>query len=77
LIFTSDEFSGQQVRACRRGHIPLSQNIDWNTNVKDGRFKSINELKNILDISPDKETVTYCQGGYRAANTFVILRTWV
>lgn len=73
-VRTSDEFSGQQVRACRRGHIPLSRNIDWNTNVKDGRFKSLNELKKIYtEISPDKETVTYCQGGYRAANTFVIL----
>jgi thiosulfate/3-mercaptopyruvate sulfurtransferase len=52
----------------------LSRNIDWNTNVKDGRFKSLNELKKIYtEISPDKETVTYCQGGYRAANTFVIL----
>jgi len=26
-------------------------------------------------VSPDKNVVTYCQGGYRAAHTYLALRT--
>lgn len=72
---TSKEFSGEHVRACRRGHIPYSTNIDWVINLKNGRFKSVRELEKIYrNFSKQTEIFTYCQGGYRAANSFVILR---
>jgi thiosulfate/3-mercaptopyruvate sulfurtransferase len=25
-------------------------------------------------VTPDKEVITYCQGGYRAAHTYLVLR---
>jgi thiosulfate/3-mercaptopyruvate sulfurtransferase len=72
---TSKEFSGEHVRACRGGHIPFSTNIDWITNVKNGSFRTISELKKIYgNFSRENDIITYCHGGYRAANTFVILR---
>ena len=42
-----------------------------------GKFKSNTELKNMYDkvgITPDKEVISYCQGGYRAAHSYVALR---
>lgn len=72
---TCKEFSGQHVRACRGGHIPLSTNIEWSTSLKNGSFRSELELKKLYrNFSKKKEIITYCQGGYRAANSFVILR---
>lgn len=72
---TAEEFSGEHVRACRGGHVPLSTNIDWSTNLKNGSFRSELELKKMYrNFSKKKEIFTYCQGGYRAANSFVILR---
>jgi len=69
------EFDGTVVRAARSGHIPKSVNIDWNLNVNDdGTFKSDEELSKLYQIPKDSEIVTYCQGAYRAANTFLALK---
>ena len=70
------EFDGSVVRAAQVGHIPNSQNIDWNQNItSDGTFKDDKELSLIYDAVPkDHEIVTYCQGAYRAANSFLVLK---
>ena len=69
------EFDGSIVRAAQMGHIPNSQNIDWNQNItSDGNFKDDEELSLIYDIPKDQEIVTYCQGAYRAANSFLVLK---
>lgn len=69
------EFDGKIIRAARTGHIPNSVNIDWNQNLKeDGTFKDDEDLKKIYDFPKDSEIVTYCQGAYRAANSFLILK---
>jgi len=69
------EFDGKLVRAARGGHIPTSTNIDWTENVtKDGTFKNNDELSKLYQIPKDAEVVTYCQGAYRAANTFLALK---
>ena len=74
-VRTSEEFSGKVIRAARGGHIPSSDNIDWIQNLDhDGKFKPDNELKNLYKFDKDKEIVTYCQGAYRAANTFIALK---
>lgn len=72
---TKEEYAGTIIRAANSGHIPNAVNIDWNQNITvDGDFKSDSELSNLYKISKDAEIVTYCQGAYRAANTFLALK---
>jgi thiosulfate/3-mercaptopyruvate sulfurtransferase len=70
------EYQGYEKRAASAGHIPSAINVDWTKNInEDGTFKDEEDLKKLYSHIPkDKEVVTYCQGGYRAANTFVVLR---
>jgi thiosulfate/3-mercaptopyruvate sulfurtransferase len=69
------EFDGSIIRAAQAGHIPNATNIDWNLNLnEDGTFKNDKELSKLYDIPKNSEIVTYCQGAYRAANTFLVLK---
>jgi thiosulfate/3-mercaptopyruvate sulfurtransferase len=70
-----EEFNGSDVRASRRGHIPSAINIDWEYNIENDRFKSKEKLSKIYSKIPkNSQVITYCQGGYRAANAFVALK---
>jgi len=70
---STGEYDGTIVRAAQTGHIPNAINIDWNQNLReDGTFKSDDELSKMYDIPKDSEIVTYCQGAYRAANSFLV-----
>jgi thiosulfate/3-mercaptopyruvate sulfurtransferase len=72
---STGEYDGSIIRAAQSGHIPNSINIDWNQNLReDGTFKNNDELSKIYDYSKDSEIITYCQGAYRAANTFLVLK---
>ncbi len=74
-VRSKEEFDGTLVRAARSGHIPTSTNIDWNENIsKDGTMKKNADLSEIYQLPRDAEIVTYCQGAYRAANTYVALK---
>ncbi|MGH7873634.1 MAG: sulfurtransferase [Candidatus Binatia bacterium] len=72
------EYFATQVRAARGGSVPGAVHIEWTDNIAaDGTFKSNAELKEMYDragITPDKEVISYCQGGYRAAHSYVALR---
>jgi len=72
------EYDGTDVRAKRGGHIPGAVNIEWRRNLNpDGTFKSASELSKMYDqlgVTKDKEVITYCQTGHRAANTYFTLR---
>ena len=69
------EYDGSVIRAAQSGHIPNSINIDWNQNLsEDGTFKNDEELSKMYDYPKDSEIITYCQGAYRAANTFLVLK---
>ncbi|HXG52610.1 MAG TPA: sulfurtransferase [candidate division Zixibacteria bacterium] len=72
------EYLGTHVRAARGGAIPGAVHIEWTENIApDGRFKSNDELKAMYEragITPEKEVISYCQGGYRAAHSYVALR---
>jgi thiosulfate/3-mercaptopyruvate sulfurtransferase len=74
---SEQEFKGGVVRALKRGHIPGAINIDWTLNINrenNGKFKSLSELaERYRNVSKSDEVITYCQGGYRAANTFIVL----
>jgi thiosulfate/3-mercaptopyruvate sulfurtransferase len=69
------EYDGSEVRAARRGHIPSAKNIDWTRNVQNSIFKSKEKLSKIYSKIPkDAQVITYCQGGYRAANAFLVFK---
>jgi thiosulfate/3-mercaptopyruvate sulfurtransferase len=72
------EYRGTHIRAARGGAIPGAIHIEWTDNLDpSGKFKSNAELNAMYDkagISPDKEVLSYCQGGYRAAHSYVALR---
>lgn len=69
------EYNGSVIRAAQGGHVPNSINIDWNKNInEDGTFKCNDELSALYDFDKNSEIITYCQGAYRAANTFLVLK---
>ncbi len=69
------EFDGSIIRAAQAGHVPNAINIDWKFNLnEDGTFKNDQELTKLYDMPKNSEIVTYCQGAYRAANTFLVLK---
>jgi thiosulfate/3-mercaptopyruvate sulfurtransferase len=72
------EYYAEEVRAKRGGAIPGAVHLEWTNNLTpDGTYKSAKDLKAMyeaLGITPDREVVTYCQGGYRAAHTYLALR---
>jgi thiosulfate/3-mercaptopyruvate sulfurtransferase len=72
------EYLGTHVRAARGGAVPGAIHIEWTENLDaSGKFKSNTELKSMYDkagITRDKEVISYCQGGYRAAHSYVALR---
>ena len=72
---TKEEFAGKHVHAARAGHIPSAINVDWEKNIEQGSFKTRAELSKLYSRIPkDSKIVTYCQGGYRAAHTFLALK---
>jgi thiosulfate/3-mercaptopyruvate sulfurtransferase len=72
------EYYGEAVRAKRGGAVPGAVHLEWKQNLdKDGRYKPVAELRAMYEqagVTPDREVVTYCQGGYRAAHTYVALK---
>ena len=72
------EYYGEAVRAKRGGAIPGAVNVEWKQNLApDGHFKPVEELRSMYaaaGVTPDREVVTYCQGGYRAAHAYLALR---
>ena len=75
---TDGEYCGTTVRAKRGGAVPGAIHIDWTRNLgPDGAFKPAEELRAMYEsagVTPDREVLTYCQGGYRAANAYLALR---
>jgi thiosulfate/3-mercaptopyruvate sulfurtransferase len=75
---SDEEYTGAVARAKRGGAIPGAVHIEWTRNLaSDGTFKSAGELTNMYQdagVTPDREVLTYCQGGYRAAHSYLALR---
>ena len=72
------EYYGTTVRAKRGGAVPGAVHIEWTRNLgADGAFKPAAELRQMYEragVTPDKEVISYCQGGYRAAHSYLALR---
>ena len=64
----------------RSGTIPGSINVEWTQHLDPatGKLKSHDDLQALYadaGISSKQPAVTYCAGGFRAAHTYVILRS--
>ncbi len=75
-----DEFNGIKKFAERGGHIPGAINFNW-TNTMDQqhnlRLKPDDELRDLLanlGVTPEKETITYCQTHHRSSHTYIVLK---
>ena len=72
------EYCGTTIRAARGGAVPGAVHLEWTNNLTpDGTFKTTDDLRKMYEcagITPDREVVTYCQGGYRAAHSYLALR---
>jgi thiosulfate/3-mercaptopyruvate sulfurtransferase len=72
------EFSGEQLRAARGGHIPGAILWPWQENLRpDGTMRDPAEIRGRAEAAgllPEQELVTYCQGGVRAAHAALALR---
>jgi len=76
---TPEEYQGETGPGIPRGgHIPGSVNIPWNSFFKDdGSLKSREEIKKAFEVqgvTPEKEVITYCTAGVRAAHLFFTLK---
>jgi thiosulfate/3-mercaptopyruvate sulfurtransferase len=75
---SDEEYLGTAVRAARGGAIPGAVHIEWTRNLgEDGAFKPAAELRQMYEragVTPDREVIAYCQGGYRSAHTYLALR---
>lgn len=75
------EFSGQDVRAARGGHIPGAVNMDWQLAINRERYPRLrpaHELRRMLEelgVTPDKDVIVYCQTHHRSSHTYVVLRS--
>jgi thiosulfate/3-mercaptopyruvate sulfurtransferase len=72
------EYTGEVVRSARGGAIPGAVHLEWTHNLDDkGFFKSSEDLTLMYaerNIRPELDVIPYCQGGYRAAHTYLALR---
>ena len=72
------EYGGTTVRARRGGKIPGAVQVEWTRNLDEsGAFKPASDLRQMYEsagVTPDREVVSYCQGGYRAAHGYLALR---
>jgi thiosulfate/3-mercaptopyruvate sulfurtransferase len=75
---SDDEYTSKIIRAKRPGAIPGAVHIEWTNNLTpDGDFKPAADLRAMYEsagVTPDREVITYCQGGYRGAHSYVALR---
>ena len=75
---SDDEYMGRNIRAARGGAVPGAVHLEWTNNLDAaGQYKPESELREMyrkLGVTPDKEVIPYCQGGYRSAHTYLALR---
>jgi thiosulfate/3-mercaptopyruvate sulfurtransferase len=78
---TAGEYAGTRPSpgATRAGHIPGAVNVDWQENVSGPTltFKSAAELLKLYKskgVTPDKEIITHCASGGRAAQSLFTLK---
>jgi thiosulfate/3-mercaptopyruvate sulfurtransferase len=75
---SDEEYCATLVRARRGGRVPGAIHIEWTRNLTPaGTFKPARELRAMYEaagVTKDRPVITYCQGGYRAAHSYLALR---
>lgn len=75
---TDAEYYGEHVRAARGGTVPGAIHLEWVHFLgPDGALRPAAELRDMLEgrgLTPDKEIVPLCQGGYRSAHAYLVYR---
>jgi thiosulfate/3-mercaptopyruvate sulfurtransferase len=75
-----EEFRGEKVIGPRGGRVPGAVNIEWTRAISPGETKTFLEpgpllkLFQDLRVTRDREVVSYCQVGIRAAEIYFALR---
>ena len=83
LLAEIGQDEGQRVDARATGEysagaMPDAINVDWNRHLDPatGSFLPLADLRTLYaDLDPALPTTTYCAGGFRAANSYVVLKT--
>lgn len=74
------EFSGERGGGLRKGHIPGAIHFEWLEAIdqhNDLRYFTDEVLQakfNALDITKDKQIITYCYTHHRSAHTYAVLK---
>ena len=70
------EYDGTYRRALKGGHVPGAVNVEWKRAMRrDGTLKNARQLAALYGGLPIRgQVVTYCQSGYRAAHSWLVLR---
>ena len=73
-----EEYTGEDARSKRGGHIPGAISVDWRTTLNpDGSIQDIDSLRAIYraaGLELGQEVVSYCHTGHRAAHDYLTLR---
>ncbi len=79
-VRSDKEWTGADPMGTKRGgHIPGAVHLEWRETIDQAskRFKAPSVLRQMFaqaGLSPDREVITYCQGGIRAAHAAFALR---
>ncbi|MBI3092004.1 MAG: sulfurtransferase [Candidatus Tectomicrobia bacterium] len=77
-VRADDEYRGENVRASRGGTIPGSVHLEWQECLgADRRFLPPQALRELFvgrGVTPEREVITFCQGGARSSHTYLALR---
>jgi thiosulfate/3-mercaptopyruvate sulfurtransferase len=79
-VRSDKEWTGADPMGTKRGgHVPGALHLEWRQTIDQAskRFKPASALRQMFaqaGLSRDKEVITYCQGGIRAAHTAFALR---
>jgi thiosulfate/3-mercaptopyruvate sulfurtransferase len=79
-VRSDDEYAGVTSMSDAAGHIPGAAHVEWLRVLAGGGsglflpVQAIKELYESSGVAPDREIVTYCQVGARAAHTYLALR---
>lgn len=72
------EHVGTEYRTARGGTIPGARHLQWSNGIDAaGTFRTADELRDLFaqhGVTPDKEIVAFCGGGYRSSHTYLQLK---
>jgi thiosulfate/3-mercaptopyruvate sulfurtransferase len=71
------EYDASFRRARKSGHIPSAMHYEWTKALRrDGTLRAAKDLQKLYSpLDPKMKTITYCQSGYRAAHSWLVLRS--